>query len=75
MGRVRLKPIKRIGMELWQKYRERFKESFEENKKIVDELIEYKSKKLRNKIAGYITHLVKLERKRAKLKQSQSASS
>lgn len=62
-------------MELWQRYKERFKESFEENKKIVDELIEYKSKKLRNKIAGYITHLVKLERKRTKLKQAQSTSS
>jgi small subunit ribosomal protein S17e len=34
-------------------------DSFEENKKIVNELVSVSSKKLRNTIAGYATRLVK----------------
>ena len=40
---------------------EEFKETFEENKKIIERFAEIKSKKLRNIIAGYITRLVKMK--------------
>lgn len=74
MGRVRLKKIKRIGLELWEKHREKFSDNFEENKKIVEELLYVPSKKLRNKVAGFLTHLVKIEKKRKALEEDSRAS-
>ena len=74
MGRVRLKKIKRIGLELWEKHREKFSDNFEENKKIVEELLYVPSKKLRNKVAGFLTHLVKIEKKRKALEENSRAS-
>lgn len=59
MGRIKTKLIKRVTYELIEEHRDKFKPSFEENKKELAELAEIKSKKLRNAIAGYITRLVK----------------
>ncbi len=38
--------------------------------KVVSQLIEYRSKKLRNQIAGYITHLVNMAAKRKKAEEA-----
>lgn len=59
MGRVKTTLIKRNTLKLFALHKDKFKKNFEENKKIVDGLIEVKSKKLRNVIAGYITRLKK----------------
>ena len=59
MGRIRTTLIKRTGETLIKKYHGRFQADFEINKKILNEVAEIYSKKLRNLIAGYITHLVK----------------
>lgn len=59
MGRIRITLVKRAGENLLKKYPDRFQANFEENKKVVSELAEIHSKKLRNVIAGYITHLKK----------------
>ncbi len=59
MGRVKSKAIKRDGMKLFEMGRDVFTESFEENKKLLERFAEFRSKKLRNVIAGYITKLVK----------------
>lgn len=67
MGKVRPLFIKRTARELLEKYRDKFKPDFEHNKKVVQELIEVPSKRVRNRIAGYITHLIKIELKRQKL--------
>ncbi len=64
MGKVRTAPVKRTARKLLSMYPDRFTDDFEENKKIVSELIEVQSKKLRNQIAGYITHLVKIAKRR-----------
>ena len=57
MGKVRSVIIKRTARELLEKYEKHFTLDFEHNKKMVAKLIDSPSKKLRNKIAGYITHL------------------
>jgi len=75
MGRVRLKKIKRIGFELWEKYKDRFTDNFNENKRIVSELLYVPSKKLRNKVAGFLTHLVKLEKRRKALQLASESES
>jgi len=59
MGRIKTALIKRATKELFAGHRERFKEDFNENKKIVSELADIKSRKIRNVIAGYITRLVR----------------
>ena len=59
MGRIKTKLIKRNVQELIEKYRDRFTTNFGDNKKIVSELVEVNSKKLRNIMAGYVTRLMK----------------
>ncbi|MCD6464090.1 30S ribosomal protein S17e [Candidatus Woesearchaeota archaeon] len=61
MGRVRTKLVKRLGNELMKLYADEFTTSFEDNKKKVAELTDVTSKKLRNVIAGYVTHLKKMK--------------
>ncbi len=45
------------------KYPDRFKDDYEENKKLVEDVAEIRSKKLRNVIAGYLTRLVKVQKR------------
>jgi len=71
MGRVKPKFIKSLAEKLLEAYPDKFTESFEENKKAVAELADIPSKTVRNKVAGYITRLVK--RQKAKEKAEQAA--
>ncbi len=59
MGRVRTKTVKRAARELIEKYFYKLNEDFHLNKKILDNVAEVGTKRLRNKIAGYTTHLMK----------------
>lgn len=59
MGRIKTTLIKRLTFELLDKHGDKFKDNFEENKKIVENYIDVPSKKLRNVIAGYVTRLIK----------------
>ena len=59
MGRVRNAFIKRNTRDILDKFEEEFTASFEENKKKVDKLVETNSKKIRNRIAGFITFIKK----------------
>ena len=56
-GMVRLWLVKRIARELVERFPEKFTTDFENNKKLVESLTNISSKKLRNKVAGYITQL------------------
>jgi len=53
--------IKRISLELLDKYEYSFQQEFEPNKQFLNEIGLDVSKKLRNKIAGYITTVVKAD--------------
>ncbi|MET1160243.1 MAG: 30S ribosomal protein S17e [Thermoprotei archaeon] len=64
MGKIRTKLVKRTARELLEKYPDLFTRDFEHNKRVVSKLIDTPSKKLRNQIAGYITHLVAIKLKR-----------
>jgi len=48
---------KRIARELVERFPEKFTTDFETNKKLVESLTNISSKKLRNRVAGYITQL------------------
>jgi small subunit ribosomal protein S17e len=59
MGKVRPAYIKRIGRALMEQYPDRFNDDFEHNKQVVGQLVEGVSKRVRNRIAGYITSQIK----------------
>ena len=54
MGRIRPTYIKRVSIELLEKYPQAFSKDFEANKEMVSTLTDVSSVKMRNRIAGYI---------------------
>ena len=61
MGKVRIEMVKRISRELVNRYDRSLTTDFEQNKQFLNEIGLDVSKKLRNKIAGYVTGLMKIE--------------
>jgi len=59
MGRVRTKLVKKAARVIIEKYYPKLTLDFDVNKKIAEEVAVIPSKRLRNKIAGFITHLMK----------------
>ncbi|MEK6934597.1 MAG: 30S ribosomal protein S17e [Nanoarchaeota archaeon] len=59
MGRIKTTLVKRVSNKLIKDNPGKFKEDFNTNKKIVLELADVPSKKLRNVMAGYLTRLVR----------------
>lgn len=58
MGKVRPEKVKSTARELVKRYPDKFTTDFEDNKKLVESLVNISSIKLRNRIAGYITRLL-----------------
>jgi len=58
LGKVRTEYIKRVARELLKRFPDKFSEDFESNKKIVASLTRGATPKIRNQIAGYITHML-----------------
>ena len=59
MGRVRTKTVKRASKSLIEKYYPRLTTDFETNKRLIDSVAYVPSKRLRNKVAGYTSHLMR----------------
>eukprot|EP00239_Pterosperma_sp_CCMP1384_P009447 CAMPEP_0197865602 /NCGR_PEP_ID=MMETSP1438-20131217/43753_1 /TAXON_ID=1461541 /ORGANISM="Pterosperma sp., Strain CCMP1384" /LENGTH=145 /DNA_ID=CAMNT_0043484091 /DNA_START=546 /DNA_END=983 /DNA_ORIENTATION=- len=59
MGRVRTKTVKKASRNIIEKYYSRLTLDFATNKRIADEVAIIPTKRLRNKIAGFTTHLMK----------------
>uniref|UniRef100_A0A0G4HDL3 40S ribosomal protein S17 n=1 Tax=Chromera velia CCMP2878 TaxID=1169474 RepID=A0A0G4HDL3_9ALVE len=59
MGRVRTKTVKKAARQIVEKYYSKLTLDFQINKKISEEVAVIPSKRLRNKIAGFITHLMR----------------
>jgi small subunit ribosomal protein S17e len=56
LGNVRTDQVKRTAKELVRRFPDRFSDSFEHNKRLVNLLLQGTTMKIRNQIAGYITH-------------------
>jgi small subunit ribosomal protein S17e len=50
--------IKALGLELLENYGNRFSNNFDENKQIVAEVTTIESKRVRNRVAGFVTRKV-----------------
>ena len=59
MGRIRTDAIKKVSFELIKKQGEKFTPDFEANKKAISEMKLFKSKRVRNKVAGYVARIAK----------------
>ena len=59
MGNIRQTYIKRVALELANRYPQEFKHDFDHNKIKVGELTDVQSKVVRNRIAGYLTRYIK----------------
>merc|ERR1712147_541298 len=59
MGRVRTRTVKKAARVIVEKYYAKLTLDFQVNKKIAEEVATIPSKRLRNKIAGFTTHLMK----------------
>jgi small subunit ribosomal protein S17e len=60
LGKVKTEHIKRLGKELMERFPEKFSSDFDANKHTVDALTEGATTKVRNQVAGYITHTISL---------------
>lgn len=56
MGNVRTDQVKRTAKELVRRFPDKFSDKFENNKQVVNQLLQGTTLKIRNQIAGYITH-------------------
>lgn len=57
LGKARTERIKRLARELARRFPNKFSKDFESNKQAVKTLIQGATPKVRNQIAGYITHV------------------
>ena len=60
MGKVKTEHIKRLAKELLSRFPDKFSSNFDDNKHVVDALTKGATTKMRNQIAGYITHTISL---------------
>ena len=69
MGKVRTETVKRAARELIERFPDKFTIEYEANKASVNQVLRAPSKKLRNRIAGYVTRLKVTDAHRATLMQ------
>ena len=62
MGKVRTVLVKRLSRELVERYHDSFTTNFDQNKEVIGELLTNTTKRLRNRIAGYVTRLMILRK-------------
>ncbi len=67
MGKVRPAYIKNLARQIVKDYKPYLSTDFEENKKIIPQIVEFQTKRYRNRVVGYVTRLMKLAAKEEKL--------
>ena len=65
MGKVRIAAVKKVSRELIALYPDKFGTDYETNKKALASVVDARTKRLRNRIAGYVTRLKIVETTRA----------
>lgn len=61
LGNVRTDQVKRTSKELIRRFPDKFSADFEKNKRLVSQLTQGTTTKIRNQIAGYITRILAME--------------
>ena len=63
--------VKKLSIELLNRYPDKFNDDFQQNKKTIDEIAKVRSKELRNQIAGYIASYINKQTKEQNRKSEQ----
>merc|ERR1739838_214981 len=63
MGHVRTKTVKKAARVIIEKYYMKLTLDFHSNKRVCEEIAHIPSKRLRNQIAGFVTHLIRESKK------------
>ncbi len=63
LGKVKTEQIKHLAKELITKFPDSFSDNFDDNKRLVSELTEGTTTRVRNQVAGYITRTYVLSQK------------
>ncbi|AHC51057.1 30S ribosomal protein S17 [Sulfolobus acidocaldarius SUSAZ] len=70
MGNVYTKDIKRVARELYDKFKDQASDKYDDNKKLVNEYVNVSSKKVKNRIAGYLTRYVKISKNKVEAQEA-----
>jgi small subunit ribosomal protein S17e len=73
MGSVRPGFIKNAARSLMQLYPDTFTDDFESNKRLVEQLTDIETKKVRNRVAGYLVRLVRIRLAREESEAEEAA--
>jgi len=61
MGQIKNLAIKNMARNLIEQYPDKFTIDYDKNKELMNELVTVESKKIRNMIAGYIVHIIRMK--------------
>jgi small subunit ribosomal protein S17e len=61
LGKVKTEQIKHLAKQLIERFPDQFSTNFDDNKRMVDELTEGATTRVRNQVAGYITRTYTLK--------------
>lgn len=61
MGRIKTRSIKSTGRRLYKAYPDLFSKDFQANKRVLVKVLDVDSKRTLNKVAGYVTRLVRVK--------------
>jgi len=73
LGNVRTEQIKRTAKELIKRFPDKFSKDFENNKHLVNSLVQGGTPKVLNQIAGYITRFMAAEQRQLQEETSEEA--
>jgi len=59
MGNIYTRDIKRIGQQIYELYKDQITLDYAKNKELVKQVLDAYSKKVRNRVAGYVTRRAK----------------
>jgi small subunit ribosomal protein S17e len=65
LGKVRPEHVKKVARELIERYPDKFTTEFQSNKKALDSVAQVYSPRLKNRVAGYITRLLAIAKRKA----------
>lgn len=61
MGRIKTLQIKRLTNEIFEKFKDKITRDYVKNKEFLEQKAEFRSKKIKNIIAGYLTRLARTQ--------------
>ena len=61
MGRIKTLQIKRLTNEIFEKFKDKITRDYAKNKEFLEQKAEFRSKKIKNIIAGYLTRLARTQ--------------